>query len=147
MTVVIWILGYFPNYGTDLGASWLGYMGHIIEPLFAPLGLDWRYGVAILSSFLAREVFVGTLGTIFGIESADERMAPLVQHIQNSDLALGSGIALLVFFAIALQCVSTLAILAKESQSNSLGIKLFVGYFLFAYVAAIMAYQLTNFLT
>ena len=147
VTVVIWILGYFPNYGTDLGASWLGYMGHIIEPLFAPLGLDWRYGVAILSSFLAREVFVGTLGTIFGIESADEHMAPLVQQIQNSDLALGSGIALLVFFAIALQCVSTLAILAKESQSNSLGIKLFVGYFLFAYVAAIMAYQLTNFLT
>jgi ferrous iron transport protein B len=147
VTVVIWILGYSPNYGTDLGASWLGYMGHIIEPLFAPLGLDWRYGVAILSSFLAREVFVGTLGTIFGIESADEHMAPLVQQIQNSDLALGSGIALLVFFAIALQCVSTLAILAKESQSNSLGIKLFVGYFLFAYVAAIMAYQLTNFLT
>ncbi len=74
-------------------------------------------------------------------------MAPLVQHIQNSDLALGSGIALLVFVAIALQCVSTLAILAKESQSNSLGIKLFVGSFLFAYVAAIIAYQLTNFLT
>lgn len=147
VTVGVWVLGYFPNFGADLGTSWLGHLGHFIEPLFAPLGLDWRYGVAILSSFLAREVFVGTLGTIFGIESADEHMAPLVQHIQNSDLTLGSGIALLVFFAIALQCVSTLAILAKESGSNSLAVKMFAAYFLFAYVAAISVYQLTNMLT
>ena len=147
VTVVVWFLGYFPNFGADLGTSWLGYMGHFIEPLFAPLGLDWRYGVAILSSFLAREVFVGTLGTIFGIESADEHMAPLVQQIQNSDLALGSGMALLVFFAIALQCVSTLAILSKESGSGSLAVKMFAGYFLFAYVAAVLVYQLTSLIT
>lgn len=147
VSVGIWVLGYFPNFGADLGTSWLGHLGHFIEPLFAPLGLDWRYGVAILSSFLAREVFVGTLGTIFGIESADEHMAPLVQHIQNSDMTLASGIALLVFFAIALQCVSTLAILAKESGSNSLAVKMFAGYFLFAYAAAISAYQLTLMLT
>ncbi len=147
VTVVVWFLGYFPNFGADLGTSWLGSMGHFIEPLFAPLGLDWRYGVAILSSFLAREVFVGTLGTIFGIESADEHMTPLVQHIQNSDLALGSGLALLVFFAIALQCVSTLVILAKESRSTSLAVKMFVGYFLFAYAAAVSVYQLTGLFT
>ncbi len=147
VTVGVWVLGYFPNFGADLGTSWLGHMGQFIEPLFAPLGLDWRYGVAILSSFLAREVFVGTLGTIFGIESADEQMAPLVEHIQNSDLALGSGLALLVFFAIALQCVSTLAILAKESGSSSLAVKMFMGYFLFAYVAALAVYQLTSLLT
>jgi ferrous iron transport protein B len=147
VTVGVWVLGYFPNFGADLGTSWLGYLGHFIEPLFAPLGLDWRYGVAILSSFLAREVFVGTLGTIFGIESADEHMAPLVEHIHNSGMTLGSGIALLVFFAIALQCVSTLAILARESGSSSLAVKMFAGYFVFAYSAAVAAYQLTNFLT
>jgi ferrous iron transport protein B len=147
VTVVVWVLGYFPNYGADLGASWLGHLGHLIEPVFAPLGLDWRYGVAILSSFLAREVFVGTLGTIFGIESADEHMAPLVEQIHNSDLALGSGIALLVFFAIALQCISTLAILTKESGSASLSVKMFAGYFLFAYVAAILVYQFTGLFT
>jgi ferrous iron transport protein B len=144
VTVAVWFLGYFPNFGADLGTSWLGYMGKFIEPLFAPLGLDWRYGVAILSSFLAREVFVGTLGTIFGIESADEQMAPLVEHIQNSDLAVGSGLALLVFFAIALQCISTLAILSKESGSSSLAVKMFAGYFLFAYLAALAVYQLTG---
>ncbi len=147
VTVGVWVLGYFPNFGADLGTSWLGHMGQFIEPLFAPLGLDWRYGVAILSSFLAREVFVGTLGTIFGIESADEQMAPLVEHIQNSELALGSGLALLVFFAIALQCVSTLAILAKESGSTSLAVKMFAGYFLFAYAAAVAVYQLTSLFT
>lgn len=147
VTLVIWFLGYFPNYGEDLGASWLGQMGQFIEPLFTPLGLDWRYGVAILSSFLAREVFVGTLGTIFGIEAAEENMTPLVEHIQSSDLTLGSGLALLVFFAIALQCVSTLAILAKESQSSSLAVKMFGAYFLFAYIAALAIYQLTNFLS
>ena len=144
VTVAVWILGYFPNFGADLGTSWLGHMGQFIEPLFAPLGLDWRYGVAILSSFLAREVFVGTLGTIFGIESADEQMAPLVEHIQNSDLAVGSGLALLVFFAIALQCVSTLAILSKESGSSSLAVKMFAGYFVFAYLAALAVFQLSS---
>jgi ferrous iron transport protein B len=147
VTIGVWFLGYFPNFGADLGTSWLGYMGHFIEPLFAPLGLDWRYGVAILSSFLAREVFVGTLGTIFGIEGADDNMVPLVQNIQASDMSLGSGLALLVFFAIALQCVSTLAILAKESGSTSLSVKMFAGYFLFAYVAAVAVYELTSFLT
>ncbi|TGD70966.1 ferrous iron transporter B [Mangrovimicrobium sediminis] len=144
VTMLIWILGYFPNYGADLGESWLGQVGHWVEPLFRPLGLDWRYGVAIFTSFAAREVFVGTLGTIFGIEGADENMVPLVDHIHASGLALGSGLALLVFFAISLQCVSTLAILAKESQSRSLTLKMFIGYFLLAYVAAVAVYQLTN---
>jgi len=92
----------------------------------------------------AREVFVGTLGTIFGIEGADENMVPLVEHIQSSGLAIGSGLALLVFFAIALQCVSTVAILARESESNSLVIKMFVGYFIFAYAAAVAVYHLAG---
>ena len=143
VTLVVWVLGYFPNYGADLGQSWLGQIGRVVEPLFAPLGLNWRYGVAIFTSFLAREVFVGTLGTIFGIEAADENMAPLVEHIQASELTIGSGLALLVFFAIALQCISTLAILSKESESTSLAVKMFAGYFLFAYVMAVAVYQLT----
>ncbi len=143
VTVFVWFLGYFPNYGADLGSSWLGYIGRFVEPLFAPLGLDWRYGVAILTSFLAREVFVGTLGTIFGIEGAEENMVPLVEHIQASGMAVGSGLALLVFFAIALQCVSTVAILSRESNSTSLVVKMFVGYFLFAYIAALGVYHIS----
>ena len=88
VTVVIWVLGYFPT-SVPTWVLLAGLLGRAVEPLFAPLGLDWRYAVAILTSFLAREVFVGTLGTIFGIEAADENMTPLVQQIQASDLALG----------------------------------------------------------
>ncbi len=147
VTVAIWILGYFPNYGADLGSSWLGRFGQVIEPLFAPLGLDWRYGVAIMTSFLAREVFVGTLGTMFGIEGADENMVPLVDQIQASGLPVASGVALLFFFAIALMCVSTLAILSKESGSNKLAIKMFAAYGAIAYVGAVLIYQLLSLFT
>ncbi|MGD2007788.1 MAG: ferrous iron transporter B [Cellvibrionales bacterium] len=142
VTVVVWFLGYFPNGGADLGESWLGTLGHFIEPVFAPLGLDWRYGVAILSSFLAREVFVGTLGTIFGIEGSDENMLPLVDQIQASGLPLGSGIALLVFFAVALQCISTVAILAREGSAR-LAVGMLVAYLIAAYLLAAVVFQVT----
>ena len=136
VTVVIWILGYFPNQGAALGDSWLGYMGRWIEPLFAPFGLDWKYGVAILTSFLAREVFVGTLGTLFGIEGGEENIISLAEHIQNSGLPVGAGFALLVFFSIALQCVSTMAVLRKETGSWRLPVQMFISYSVLAYVAA-----------
>jgi ferrous iron transport protein B len=141
VTVIVWILGYFPNYGADLGQSWLGSIGRFIEPVFAPLGLDWRYGVAIIASFLAREVFVGTLGAIFGIEGADENYVPLADYIQESGLALGSGFALLVFYAIALQCVSTLAVLNKETGSLKLPALMFASYMVLAYSLAFVVFQ------
>ena len=144
VTVVIWVLGYFPNQGADLGESWLGYMGKVIEPAFAPFGLDWKYGVAILTSFLAREVFVGTLGTLFGIEGGEENMISLVEHIQNSGLPIGAGFALLVFFSIALQCVSTLAVLRRETGSWRLPTQLFVSYSIFAYSAAWLTFVIVQ---
>ena len=144
VTIVVWCLGYFPNGGGDLEHSWLAQLGRYIEPIFAPLGLDWRYGVAILTSFLAREVFVGTLGVMFGIESAEDNMAPLVTQIQAAGLSVASGIALLVFFAVALMCVSTLAILRREAGSTTLALRLFLVYGLGAYSLAFFAYQLSK---
>ena len=144
VTVVVWVLGYFPNQGADLAGSWLGVLGHWIEPVFSPLGLDWRYGVAILSSFLAREVFVGTLGTIMGIEGAEENIVPLVEQVQASALPLGSGLALLVFFAIALQCVSTVAILAREARSWLLPARMMVIYLAVAWLLAWVTFQLAS---
>jgi ferrous iron transport protein B len=143
VTIVVWVLGYFPNQGADLGASWLGTIGKWIEPVFQPLGLDWRYGVAIVSAFLAREVFVGTLGTIMGIEGAEDNILPLVEQIQASALPLGSGLALLVFFAIALQCVSTVAILAREANSWRLAGRMVVAYLCIAWLAAWATFQIT----
>jgi ferrous iron transport protein B len=144
VTIAIWFFGYFPTMGEDLGGSWLGQFGHVVEPVFAPLGLDWRYGVAIMTSFLAREVFVGTLGTMFGIEGSDENVLPLVEQIQASGMTTASGVALLVFFAIALMCVSTMAILTKESASKTLATKMFVVYGLTAYLMAILAYNIVS---
>ncbi|MEO0424608.1 MAG: ferrous iron transporter B [Pseudomonadota bacterium] len=147
VTGVVWVLGYFPNFGADLGASFLGRIGQFIEPVFEPLGLDWRYGVAILTSFLAREVFVGTLGTIFGIEGADENMVPLVAQLQSGEWTIASGFALLVFYAVALQCVSTLAVLAREAKSIKLPVQMFFGYGALAYGLAFVTYRVVGMLT
>ena len=144
VTVVVWFLGYFPNGGEDLSSSWLATLGRFIEPVFSPLGLDWRYGVAIIASFLAREVFVGTLGTIFGIESADEDPTSLADQIAASGLTAASGLALVVFFTIALQCVSTVALLAREAKSSQFALKLLMGYLVLAWTIAWLAYSLAS---
>jgi len=142
VSVVVWVLGYFPNQGTDLGESWLGAIGKFIAPIFEPIGLDWKYGVAIIASFLAREVFVGTLGTLYGIEGAEEEFTSLAQQIQDSGISFASGVALFVFFAIAAQCVSTLATLRRESGGWALPMSLLVGYSVLAYSLAFVAFRM-----
>ncbi len=144
VTVVVWFLAYFPNGPENLESSFLGSLGKWIEPIFEPIGLTWPYAVAILASFLAREVFVGTLGTLFGIEGADENISGLAEHIQNSGFSLASGIALLVFYAIALQCVSTLAVMKKETASWRVPIFTFVGYSLLAYALSWSAFEIVK---
>ena len=144
VTVIIWLLGYFPNYGSSLADSWLGQIGRFIEPVFAPIGLDWQYGVALITSFLAREVFVGTLGALYGIAAQGDEFVGLADRVAASGLPLGSGVALLILFAIALQCVSTLAVLRRESGSWNLPIKLFIAYGLLAYALAWLAFQMTT---
>lgn len=144
VTVIVWFLGYMPNGGSDLGNSWLGRLGIWIEPMVRPFGLDWKYAVAILTSFLAREVFVGTMGALFGIEGADENVTGLVAQMQSSGLTLASGLALLAFYAIAMQCVATLAVLKRESGSWKFPIQVFALYTVIAYVAAWIIYQLAS---
>lgn len=142
VSVVIWFLGYFPSPEHALQDSYLAMIGQWIEPIFAPLGLDWRYGVAILVSFLAREVFVGALGTLFGIEGADENIAGLAANIQADGLTLGAGLGLLIFYVVALQCVATVATLKGETGSKNIAWGLFVGYGMLAYSLAFIASHL-----
>lgn len=136
VSMVIWALGYFPNFGEDLGRSYLGALGQWLEPMFAPLGLDWKYGVAIIVSFLAREVFVGTLGTLYGIEGSEENTVSLVDQMTADGVSAASGLALVAFFVLAAQCISTLATLKRETGSWRLPVQLFFGYGLVAYCAA-----------
>ena len=142
VSVVVWVLGYFPNSGANLADSYLGSLGQWIEPVFSPLGIDWKFGVAILTSFLAREVFVGTLGTMMGIEGADEDIGGLSEKLMQSGLSFASGISLLVFYALAMQCVSTLAVIRKETGRFGYAVLVFFAYGAIAYALAWMAYRL-----
>ena len=140
VTVVVWLLGYFPNGAGHLSSSWLAKIGVVISPIFETVGLDWKFGVAIIASFLAREVFVGTLATLFGIESTASELLGLSDHL--SDMSMASGMSLLVFYAIALQCVSTLAIIKKELGSYKTPVVLFIAYTFLAYILMLIVYNI-----
>jgi ferrous iron transport protein B len=117
VSVVLWVLTQFPA-GVDgpppIEDSALGTIGHLIEPAIAPLGYDWRVGIGLISSLAAREVIVGTLGTIYGVEGATEGSLELQEALQGY-LDLGAAVGLLIFFAFALQCMSTVAVMKRET--------------------------------
>ena len=128
--------------------SYIGYIGRAIEPAIRPLGYDWKIGIAIVSSFAAREVFVGTLATIYSVGSEEEetiknRMAGEVNPILGGPLFnFASGISLLLFYAFAMQCMSTLAVVKKETNSWRWPLLQLVSMSTIAYLAALIAYQL-----
>jgi ferrous iron transport protein B len=129
--------------------SYIGYMGKAIEPAIRPLGYDWKIGVAVVSSFAAREVFVGTLATIYSVGSHSEeettiknRMAAEVHpETGNKIFNFATGISLLLFYAFAMQCISTLAIVKKETNSWKWPIIQLVFMSGFAYITSLIAYQ------
>lgn len=128
--------------------SYMGYMGKGIEPIVRPLGYDWKIGIAVLTSFAAREVFVGTLATIYSVgndedETIKYRMASEVNPITKKPLFnLASGISLLLFYAFAMQCMSTLAVVKRETNSWKWPAYQLVVMSIFAYLVALIAYQL-----
>ncbi|MGB5666423.1 MAG: ferrous iron transport protein B [Maribacter sp.] len=128
--------------------SYIGYMGKAIEPIVKPLGYDWKIGIAVLTSFAAREVFVGTLATIYSVGSDEvdtitHRMAAEVNPKTKEPLFnLASGISLLLFYAFAMQCMSTLAIVKRETNSWKWPVAQLVFMSLFAYIVALIAYQI-----
>ncbi|WP_149304441.1 ferrous iron transport protein B [Pareuzebyella sediminis] len=128
--------------------SYIGKLGKGIEPIVKPLGYDWKIGIAVLTSFAAREVFVGTLATIYSVGSDQEetikhRMAAEVNpETQRPLFNLASGISLLLFYAFAMQCMSTLAIVKRETNSWKWPVSQLVFMSVFAYLIALIAYQI-----
>jgi ferrous iron transport protein B len=129
--------------------SYIGLMGKTIEPVISPLGYDWKIGIAIISSFAAREVFVGTLATIYSVGGSDNEVtiknkmaAEINPQTGEKIFNFASGISLLLFYAFALQCASTLAITKKETNTWKwpLGQLIFMSGF--AYIVALIAYQI-----
>jgi len=129
--------------------SYIGILGKAIEPAIAPLGYDWKIGIALISSFAAREVFVGTLATIYNVESdghetIKNRMAAEVRSDGNPLFNFASGISLMLFYAFAMQCRSTLAIVKKETNTWRWPMVQLFGMTLLAYGVAFSVYQLLS---
>jgi ferrous iron transport protein B len=129
--------------------SYIGIMGKTIEPAISPLGYDWKIGVAIISSFAAREVFVGTLATIYSVGGSDNENTIRNKMATETNAETGekifnfaSGISLLLFYAFAMQCISTLAVTKKETNSWKWPLGQLVFMSSFAYIVALIAYQL-----
>ncbi len=132
-TVIIWALFHFEPYNknavaatttgaeqvappSDLSRSYAGVLGRAIEPIVAPMGLDWQAGVGIIASFLAREVFVSTMAVVYGLSSSDEQDTSLKSAFKKHISPL-SGLCLLIFFTLSMQCVSTMATTKRETGS------------------------------
>ncbi|MBI5281853.1 MAG: ferrous iron transport protein B [Candidatus Solibacter usitatus] len=116
VSVVLWALASIPlvdGKAPPIEQSLAGTLGRAIEPLIKPLGFNWKIGIGLVTSLAAREVIVGTLGTIYGMEP-DKDSAGLQAALQK-DLTFGGAVALLVFFAFAMQCMSTLAVVRRET--------------------------------
>ncbi len=144
VTLVLWVLMQFPR--TEAGPppiddSVLGQMGQVIEPVIEPLGYDWRIGVGLLTSLAAREVIVGTLGTIYGVvDDTDDSI--VLQEVLQRDLTVGSAIGLLVFFVFALQCMSTVAVMRRETAGWKWPLLQFTYMLTLAYVGAFIAVRI-----
>ena len=126
--------------------SYIGILGKTIEPLISPLGYDWKIGIALISSFAAREVFVGTLATIYSVVNDEDdtiknKMASEVKANGEPLFNLASGISLMLFYAFAMQCMSTLAIVKKETNSWKWPTIQLFGMTILAYVVALSTYQ------
>jgi len=118
VTLALWVLANLPVHngqGPELGQSIIGRLGHLIEPAIAPLGFNWKIGIGLLTSVLAREVMVGTMGTLYGADPETQSLS--LQTALHHDMTLGGAVALMVFFAFALQCTSTLAVVRRETNS------------------------------
>ena len=168
-TVVLWALLYFPKHEPDtnvnrpavaavqgtkaqaseqLKNSYAGRIGHAIEPALEPLGFDWKIGVGLIGAFAAREVFVSTMGLVYGVGDGDEAVTPLRERIRHDTRADGKpvytplvGLSLMVFFALASQCMSTLAVVRRETRSWRWPAFLFTYMTALAYGASLLVFQ------
>ncbi|RRA49199.1 ferrous iron transporter B [Acidipila sp. EB88] len=145
VTIGLWMLSHVPLHGghfPELANSFVGKVGRWIEPLIHPLGFNWKIGIGLLSSVIAREVIVGTLGTLYGMDPQTQALG--LQQALHHDLTLGGAMALVVFFAFAMQCTSTLAVVKRETNSWRWPIVQFVYMSVLAYVAAFVTNQVVS---
>ena len=130
--------------------SYAGIVGKWIEPAIRPLGFDWKIGIALITSFAAREVFVGTMATLYSVgDDVDENSATLRQKMNSASwpdgrkvYTLAAGLSLLIFYVLAMQCMSTLAIVKRETQSWKWPIIMLTYMTGLAYVMSFITYEI-----
>ncbi len=133
-----------------LETSYAGIMGRKIEPLIEPLGFDWKIGIAIITSFAAREVFVGTMATLYSVEDGSTEDNPTLRQKMQAALrsdgtpvyTLATGVSLMIFYVLAMQCMSTLAVVKRETGTWKWPIIQFLFMTGLAYLLSMLAYQL-----
>lgn len=129
--------------------SYAGIMGKTIEPLISPLGFDWKIGISLITSLAAREVFVGTMATIYGSEATDEPTESLKEKMQKDRnefsgkplFSRATAFSLIIFYAFAMQCISTMVVVGKETGSLKWPIIQFAFMGALAWIASFMVYQ------
>jgi ferrous iron transport protein B len=157
-TVGMWLLLTFPRTGGEdsdapgatvqLEESFGGRLGRVMEPVLEPLGFDWKIGIGLIGAFAAREVFVSTMGVVYGIQDADESSEALRERLANEERPNGTKLytplvclSLMIFFALSCQCMSTLAVVKRETASWRWPAFLFVYMTVLAWVASLVVYQ------
>ena len=158
ISIVLWALVAFPRSSGTAGSdtasvqvqnSFAGRAGRFIEPVIAPLGFDWKIGIGLISSFAARETIISTLSIVYNVgETPDNKSSSLVETLQNAKRPDGSlvwtpltGISLMIFFLLACQCMSTVAIVRRETNSWRWPIFMVAYMLVLAYVASFVTYQ------
>jgi ferrous iron transport protein B len=157
ISIILWFLSSYPkpDNATEVTSSqaiqqsYAGKLGKFIEPAIEPLGFDWKIGIGLITSFAAREVMVSTLATIYNVEGADETSVNLRETLQNAkNPETGKpaytpliAIALMVFFVLACQCMATVAVVKRETNSWRWPIVMVVYMTTMAYIGAFIVYQ------
>jgi ferrous iron transport protein B len=145
VAVVLWVLAHLPLSGgkaPEIGQSFVGMIGHAVEPVIRPLGFNWKIGIGLITSLAAREVIIGTLGTIYGMEGTAQSIG--LQAALRHELTPGGAAALLVFFAFAMQCMSTIAVVRRETAGWRWPAIQFAYMTVFAYVFAFLANRIVS---
>lgn len=160
ISVILWVLAYFGpkqnekewvSQDVELNDSYLAIVGKGIEPFVEPLGYDWKMGVGVLTSFAAREAFVGTLSTLYGLdvdveseegeETLIEKMREDIRPDGEKVFSFATGMSILMFYAFAMQCISTIAVVYRETQSLKWTVFQLLGMSGLAYIVSFLVYQ------
>lgn len=148
MMVLIWFLSSFPAapagaQGPAIDYSFAGMLGHFLQPLLAPIGFSWQMTVALIPGLAAREVAIGALGTVYAVSGDDGTLASALSH----QWPLASALAFLAWYVFAPQCMSTLAVVRRETNSWTWPVVMFVYMITLAYLAAFIVNHLFSTVT